>query len=291
MTTGNDARVRPHEAVTLLLVTWACVHAYWWASARAGRLNEVVSVEALIKLAVWAPACLLTLWLMRRRGGPGLFDALGLSGGASRGLLFGFLATLPMLAGVVLLPSKDFDWDLVLGSAVIGPIAEELLFRGFLFRHLRRFAGWSLPVAVLVSSILFGLAHVRNIDFDLWTALRGPDQTGFEAVFSGSELVRLSTGAELWWRHLTTRVLSDLSIGLAYAAGGVVFAWIVHRWNSLWPAIALHGFMNLWWDMTRGEHARLGYNVDLLSAAQALSIVLAVILTIRWTRPQKEPGD
>lgn len=46
--------------------------------------------------------------------------------------------------------------------AVVGPIAEEILFRFFLFRGLRRFGFW---VAALSSSIVFGLAHQNLFQF------------------------------------------------------------------------------------------------------------------------------
>ncbi len=55
----------------------------------------------------------------------------------------------------------DNDWLLpVLGLAIVGaaPIAEELLFRGFLYAWLRRLRGFF--VAALISGFVFSLAHL-----------------------------------------------------------------------------------------------------------------------------------
>jgi len=71
----------------------------------------------------------------------------------------------PWLVGAVLL----------LGAAVIGPVAEEVFFRGLAMRSIRqtlqrRWAGGSprslTAASVLVSSVLFGLAHASTLDAD-----------------------------------------------------------------------------------------------------------------------------
>jgi uncharacterized protein len=50
----------------------------------------------------------------------------------------------------------------LLGFAIQGP-AEELLFRGYLFEHVR--SEWGVRWAVIVSSIVFGVFHARNPAF------------------------------------------------------------------------------------------------------------------------------
>ena len=42
-------------------------------------------------------------------------------------------------------------------AVLLGPLAEEVLFRGWMYTSLR--AGFGVPVAVLVTSVLFALAH------------------------------------------------------------------------------------------------------------------------------------
>ena len=53
------------------------------------------------------------------------------------------------------LPTEGLAGFLLLG-AVIGPIAEELFFRGVVFGYFRR---WGVMAAVIASTVLFALAH------------------------------------------------------------------------------------------------------------------------------------
>ena len=61
-------------------------------------------------------------------------------------------------------------------------------------------------------------------------------------------------------------------------------AWLVHRWRSLWPAIALHGAMNLWWDLTTTRRVIAPTSFDPMSAAQIATIILALAITAIRTR-------
>lgn len=46
---------------------------------------------------------------------------------------------------------------------IVGPVAEELLCRGLLFRRLERFT--NTPVAVIVSALIFGFIHMNMVQF------------------------------------------------------------------------------------------------------------------------------
>ena len=74
-------------------------------------------------------------------------------------------------------------------------------------------------------------------------------------------------------------------------AGGVVFAWVCQRAGSLWPAIALHGFINFWLTLSTSA-TRSGIHVDVVGLAQSVSFVLALVLTARWrpARPIASPA-
>lgn len=65
----------------------------------------------------------------------------------------------------VLLPGFEFSWVTfglsVVGAGVIVPIAEELYFRGLIHTRLKSRLGYC--ARVLLSSIIFGLAHVDSI--------------------------------------------------------------------------------------------------------------------------------
>jgi membrane protease YdiL (CAAX protease family) len=87
--------------------------------------------------------------------------------------------------------SKELVW--LLFSVLFAPLAEELVFRGFLLNLWM--ARWGTWPAILISSIVFGLYH-------------------FELAF-------FATGC------------------------GLIFALVYLKFDSLWPAIILHGAYNL----------------------------------------------
>ena len=47
--------------------------------------------------------------------------------------------------------------------AFLGSVSNELFYRGFLFTRLKQFVDWK--IAVLVSSIMFGIYHYLNVGF------------------------------------------------------------------------------------------------------------------------------
>lgn len=49
---------------------------------------------------------------------------------------------------------------MILYAAIVGPVAEELVFRGFL---MRRFQAWGKVFAIVMSSVLFGLFHMNFV--------------------------------------------------------------------------------------------------------------------------------
>lgn len=229
VTTTNRRRA---EGVIVLCAAYLFVRAFWLVSGATEPAFDSATAEAAAKIVLWGCGCFpIALWLSRRANTT-IPEAFGLGPGVWRGVGFGFVSTLPMLAALFLTSPKGFDLDLAVGSGVLGPFAEELLFRGFLFGLLWRVAGWPVGWSILASSVLFGVAHEINI--------------------------------------------------LPLAAGGAVLAWTAYRWRSLWPAIALHGCMNLWWDLANGEHARPTLGPDLMSAAQVVSVTLAILISFRF---------
>ncbi len=54
---------------------------------------------------------------------------------------------------------------LIVAAVIAAPIAEELLFRGYLMRQLQR--SMSGPIAIAVSSLLFGIVHLGVIPLNL----------------------------------------------------------------------------------------------------------------------------
>jgi membrane protease YdiL (CAAX protease family) len=153
-----------------------------------------VMLKAAIRLGPGRPAALAALAGLL---GPRRLPALPLYGWAS--LTFGtslvLSAVYVTLAGAIsndLVPpplpegldGPELRWLTFIVVVLVGPFAEEVFFRGFLFAGLLRRFG--LPAAVLLSSLVFGAAHLD-------IAVIGP------AFVSGSAfaLVYWRTGA-LW---------------------------------------------------------------------------------------------
>jgi membrane protease YdiL (CAAX protease family) len=126
------------------------------ASLQSGRGERGWILCALVVALVWS----LEVVLYRRSAGDA-FRALGLGIGSPRGLLAAaavvalLLLYFPLLAPV---PLRG-DWlKLLPGLFAQHGIAEEVLFRGFLFHHLR--ARRSFSRAALLSMLLFVAAHL-----------------------------------------------------------------------------------------------------------------------------------
>lgn len=274
---------RRHLGVVLPLLTYFCVVAFWILSAPAGRLFDVVTVEAAVKLLLWGGICLAATMAMRRATFMSALSVLGLNGSGIKGVILSAAATTPM-AIAALASLGRADADLIAGNAVVGPLAEELLFRGFLFGSLVSVAGWRVSAAVATSALVFGLAHIRDADMVLATFTRGGHVLDYGVATSGNDVLWIGAGSDVWWQFLSTRVPELLIVAVPLACGGAVLAWITWRWGSLWPAIALHGFMNLWWDLARSGGS------GLFPVAQVLTMVLVVVLTAWATkRPASRP--
>ena len=258
--------------------------AFWILSAPAGRWFDVVTVEAAVKLLLWGGICLAATMVMRRATFMSALSVLGLNGSGFKGVLLSAAATTPM--AIAALTSFGVpDADLITGNAVVGPLAEELLFRGFLFGLLVSMAGWRVSAAVATSAVVFGLAHIRDADMVLATFTRGGHVLDYGVATSGNDVLWIGSGGDVWWQFLSTRVPELLIVAVPLACGGAVLAWITWRWGNLWPAIALHGFMNLWWDLARPSGS------GLFPVAQVLTMILVVLLTASATkRPASRPG-
>jgi membrane protease YdiL (CAAX protease family) len=91
-------------------------------------------------------------------------------------------------------------------NATINPIYEELIFRGWILGALAR--ARSAVLAIAVSSLLFGLLHLRNV----------------------------------YW--LEPRALANMMLWAGLAIGPVL-GWVTLKCRSVWPAVLLHYGNNL----------------------------------------------
>ncbi len=139
------------------------------------------------------------------------FEILGLKKDILKGLLYGFLFTLPMFIGYGY--KAGFKTDITLSGIhmdmILAGFFEEFFYRGFVFGILFYYCGWGFITAVIIPSIFFGIGHLYQAE-----------------------------------------TMSDaISVFLFTALGGAGFAWFYVAWRSLWMVAFLHGFMDLAWDM------------------------------------------
>ena len=125
------------------------------------------TVSALIASAAMLGAALLVEKLLFGRGPSAALAALGFGRPAPRALLVAAVVALIMLAvfllftrlaGVQVSLSGDWLW-ILLGAVALNGIAEEALFRGFVFGGLRR-AGLTFRRSAAISMALFALVHL-----------------------------------------------------------------------------------------------------------------------------------
>lgn len=209
-------------------------------------------IEGALKIVVWVIPTVVVLAVARRGAWHRAFQDLGLRRPTDYGMALAAAATLPMAALLTVSPLVLNPASL-LGAVVLGPFAEEVLFRGFLFHQLQRRAGWPVPWAALGSAVVFALAHHNNLDEVLVTAALRENLA--------SNIARIAPPA------------------LATIAGGCLFAWMTWRWQSLWPAIALHAAVNFWWDI-----APLAVLSPVAPVGHSLALVIAAVLTWRLTK-------
>lgn len=234
-----------------ILFVYAATRAFWWAASEPWFRDSLLWMD-IVKVLLWVPASLLMVRLLRGVSWRETLAELGLTNPAWHGTRLALAATLPMAAMVLTSYRLRINPESLIGAAVLGPFAEEVLYRGFLFQQLWHRARWPVWAAALGSALVFALAHHPNLD---------------ETLVMG--LLRNELGAQLTAIGPST---------LVTIAGGCLFAWVTWRWRSLWPAIALHGAINFWWDLAPNSPGSL-----VAGSTQGIALALVVILTWRLT--------
>jgi membrane protease YdiL (CAAX protease family) len=129
---------------------------------------------------------------------------------------------------------------------IVGPFVEEVFFRGFLFRQMRKWAGAPFIVAALLSSLLFGAGH-----FD-----------------QGSSLAD-----------------SLMNAGVTFL-GGVLLSWLVERWGSIWPGFIVHAGLNVVWTVfALGDNAVGGSAGNIARLATVVIVLAGTAMLARSERP------
>lgn len=211
------ARIKSSKPAPIILVSFVLFFIAWhyqlgiWpmrASTNSYSAIDYVLNMLLSGLIPIGALCLLY-------GVRGIVPALGLNrSGVWEGLLFAALATLPMLAGYALFGewNRGITLQGVLAFAIVVPIIEESVYRGFVFGRLYR-AGWGFLTAASVAAVPLAILYL----------FQGQDFISVVGLFFSTALgsmVRCWIYAEwnfnLWsviWLHIgmtLTRMLFDI---------------------------------------------------------------------------------
>jgi membrane protease YdiL (CAAX protease family) len=227
-------------AIASTVVLYGVYRALGWFDLR---LLQTPWSEGVLKLGVWALPSVAVLCLVWRQSVAKAITELGLATNPLVGYGFALAASLPMLVGPAHSDLPTLRASAVAGTVLLAPITEEILFRGLLFRQLYQRAGRPLLRAMLVSALAFACAHLTPADF------------------------RVSPVTPLAGQVAMTTIV------------GMVLAWLVYRWDSVWPAIGMHACLNLSWELY-GTGLADGLRPFPLRAA---SIGLAILLTLWFT--------
>lgn len=181
-------------------------------------------------------------------------SSLGLVPVAYRGIGVALVGSLGMAAVLLTAGRPVFALGAVVHGAVVPGVVEELVFRGYAFRRLRRDANWGFVPAMLFTGVVFGSFHVPG------------------ALLAGEGGALLGTVA------LTT-------------AGGCWYAWLMERWdNSVWVPVAMHVAMNGWWVVfSAGATAGSGGSAGLWS--RVVTIAAVCVATAKLTAPLQPTGS
>src|SRR5262245_18242822 len=146
-------------SLLVLFVAYLAVRLFWAGAESLPVIGESPFPEGLWKFFAWVGPCLLASMALARASLHDAWRDLGLRGPVARGFVFGLAATLPMAVAALSNRPHIPDLDALVGTVLVGPFAEEVLFRGLLFTALWKHARWPWPAALAMSSVAFGLAH------------------------------------------------------------------------------------------------------------------------------------
>ncbi|MFI5177363.1 MAG: CPBP family intramembrane glutamic endopeptidase [Vicinamibacterales bacterium] len=243
------------QATLVSLIATLGLYLCFWLVGALGRpaLSTPLN-ESLLKAALWVPSSLLIVALLWRLPVAGALRELGLFANPLAGYGFGLVTAIPLATLWTQVTLSSAGAEAIAGTSLIGPFAEEVLFRGFLLRQLIRRAGRRPLWSMAVSALVFGCAHLTLL-----------------VDYSRGQWIWVPPWAwDVWLREL----------GLA-AIGGLLLAWIVYRWDSLWPAVGLHSCLNFSWQVTTGAPHVTVFETTML---RLTSVAIALYVTWRFTR-------
>jgi uncharacterized protein len=256
---GDQGALRPREAAGAPIVARTRVGmalatvALFVAIDNVRRFPGMSLLPAPGRVLFWkflqVVLCLAAVMAVHRLRPARAVAELGLDRSARTGFGFALLATAPMLLayGAMVRFAVHFSAFDLLRTAILAPLSEETLYRGYLFGQLRRRAGLPTWMAVTISAVPFAWGHLYQVE-----------RQGFH--FGQTLGVLAVTGFGAWF-----------------------FAWLFERWAyDLWIPIGMHALMNLWWELFGVDETALGG--WLANGARLAAIGIAIGLTLRHTK-------
>jgi len=171
-----------------------------------------------------------------------ILRALAIDGRVVRGLAFGLAATWPMLIGFALTNRSDVHDWISVSYLSFFSPFIEELTMHGFGFRALRRSGWPLWPAAIACSLITAIAHVEK------------GQTAAQVA----------------------------GLFVVAGAGGLTFAWIIERWQSIWFPFAVHALMDFWWELFNVAPTALGgwYAFVLQNAC----VLLAILITAHLTR-------
>ena len=230
----------PRKATLVAFSSTVALYVIFWLAGEFGSpALSAVTNESLLKLALWVVPSIVIVGFMWRMPPIEALRELGLAKNPLPGLALGLLTLIPLVVLWTEARLSVVSAGAIVATSVIGPFAEEVLFRGLLFRQVLRRGGRSVIWSIAVSALVFGAAHLTSL----------PDS-----------------------------YINEFGVTML---GGVLLAWLVYRWDSLWPAVAVHSALNFSWQLTQNS-----LDVTLFAATmmRLAAITIAIYVTWRSTR-------
>lgn len=155
--------------------------------------------------------------------------------GLLKGMLLGAVLCSAVIGVLALLGSykvigvdaRYVFWPALVSTGIVAAVAEEIAFRGVLFRLTEDLLGtWA---ALGLSALFFGLAHLGNPDATLWGAIAIALEAGL--LFAALYVVTRS----LWWTmglHFAWNIVEGPVYGSVVSGSGGSAGWIRARFSG-----------------------------------------------------------
>ncbi len=192
------------------------------------------------RMLVETAGCIIAVMVLYKTWFTGALREMAMIKPVYTAFLLAFAATLPMSLTFGISSSfiPDSDLTRVFFFTILSPVTEEILFRGFAFWMLYKYARLGFWTAALLPAAIFGLMHMAQ----------------------------------------SQELMEQIGIVAITGMGGVWFSWLLMKWENLWVPIAFHVLMNFWWEIfDAGANALGDVTANIARAATiALSILFTI---------------